>query len=225
MNIAIIPAAGNSVRMGDDNKLFLQVKGMSVIEYSIATLEKHEHIDEVVVVTQPDNFEHIAKISSRVFLVEGGKTRQESVESAVKFIGDQWGKSEDIVLIVHNGANPLVTDREITESLEGAREHGAAVVGRFSVNTVKEVENGFVKRTLEREKLFEVQTPQAVRFDLFVDAIETARESGFVGTDDVSLVENIGVKVKHVEADERNFKITTPGDLDYFNYLIEKNGL
>ena len=126
-------------------------------------------------------------------------------------------------MLFHNGANPFVTQKEINQSVTEAGKHGACVVAHPTKDTVKEVdEKGLVMKTLERKKLWSMQTPQAIEFQLAHEAFSKADQDGFLGTDDVSLVERLGKEVKVINGSSYNFKITHPIDLELANLIIRK---
>jgi 2-C-methyl-D-erythritol 4-phosphate cytidylyltransferase len=126
--------------------------------------------------------------------------------------------------VIHDAVRPFVTQREIRETIEAARDAGAAIVATSPVETVKEVDGIHISGTLDRNRIRLAQTPQAFRADLLRRAYAAAAEEGFVGTDEASLVERIGVKVVVVEADRRNRKITTPDDLKLAEFLASEGG-
>ncbi|PID99679.1 MAG: hypothetical protein CSA81_15035 [Acidobacteria bacterium] len=121
---------------------------------------------------------------------------------------------DDIVVLFHNGANPFVTNEEIKDVITTARENGAAVVAHPTTDTIRTVsQNRFSQGAIDRSHLWNMQTPQAMKLDIADAAFAHAREHDFLGTDDVSLVEEIGGDVVVVSASQYNFKVTTPLDL------------
>lgn len=147
-------------------------------------------------------------------IVSGGAERQHSVYNGLKAV-----KESDFVLI-HDGARPFITIEKIHELVKEANEHGAAVPAVPMKDTVKRVSQGFVDETVERSSLWAIQTPQAFRVSLILEAHERARQEGYVGTDDASLVERIGKKVKVIEGNYRNIKLTTPDDLLFAEAIL-----
>ena len=148
------------------------------------------------------------KIKNIVF---GGEKRQDSVYNGIKAIEN--ANNDDIILI-HNAANPLVDEKTIKEVIKETKIHGAAVAAIKAKDTIKNVdENNFVIETLDRKKLWQMQTPQAMKYELAVKAFEQAYKDKFYATDDVALIERLGEKVKIVETNKENIKITTPEDL------------
>ncbi|MAG91389.1 hypothetical protein CMO83_01815 [Candidatus Woesearchaeota archaeon] len=217
MNYAIIVAAGNSKRMNKNgNKVFLPLFNKPIIYYTIKVFNECKNIDEIIIVTQKENFEILENIKKKYNfdkikkIVEGGKERQDSVYNGLTSIKNN--KSNDIV-VVHNASNPLVREKEIDDCIKAAKNNGAAVVGFQLKDTIKKINNNFVERTIDRKDIFQVQTPQAVRNKLFLEAFENAKKKNLTVTDDVSLVELIGQKVELVPCSYENIKITTDDDL------------
>jgi 2-C-methyl-D-erythritol 4-phosphate cytidylyltransferase len=150
---------------------------------------------------------------SPVRAVEGGNSRQQSVDNALNSLAPDT----DLVA-VHDAVRPFIDMETIDKVLDEATETGAAIVGLPAVDTVKQVSRGtgrvLIRATLPREKLVMAQTPQVFRYDLLRRAFEMAREDGFIGTDEASLVERLDVEVTVVMGSDRNIKITKPGDMD-----------
>ncbi len=251
MNIAIILGAGNSIRIGGKtNKVFLKIAGKPLIYWTIRTFEKHKLVSGIISVVKKKEFAQMRKIvkdysfSKIIFIVKGGKMRQDSAYQGLKaienvsretFVGVDPCvypnsiqrlkiKKSDIVLF-HNAANPLVSQEEITKVIAAAKKHGAALVAQPVKDTVKQINNGlFVKKTLDRRKLWLAQTPQAIKYELAKTAFGIAKKQGFYGTDDVSLVERLGKRVKIIPASWQNIKVTTKEDLVFAEkWLKSKN--
>ena len=152
-----------------------------------------------------------------VEVVEGGARRQDSVGNGLAALGDdvRW-------VIVHDGARPLVTRELMERCLLGAAETGAAIAALRVVDTVKMGDaEGFIEETRRREGLWLAQTPQVARLELLARAMAWADANDFEGTDEASLLEAIGVRVKLVEGSARNIKVTTPGDMERAARLME----
>jgi 2-C-methyl-D-erythritol 4-phosphate cytidylyltransferase len=218
---AIIVAAGTGSRMGGTvNKHLLLLSGKPVLAHTLAVFEDCPVVDGVILVGGRDRLA-VYRQMARDFgftkvraVVAGGKTRQESCEK-----GLAQATAADIV-IIHDGARPLVTMRMIAETVEAAAVHGAAIVAVPVKDTIKQGDaEGFVTATLERALLWQVQTPQTFRADILRRAQSAAREV-FTGTDDAALVERLGLPVKIVPGDYSNLKITTPDDLVIAEYLL-----
>ena len=233
MNIAIILASGQGKRMkASKNKVLLEIKNKPLIYYTTKPFQESDLIESIVLVCKEKEkkfFKEIVKkysLDKVVGLIEGGKERQDSAYNAVFYLDKKLlakKNKEKHFLLFHNGANPFVVKREIRESIENAKKFGACVVAHPTKDTVKEVnEKGLVEKTLERKKLWNMQTPQTLEFNLAKKAFGEARKNNFTGTDDVSLVEKIGKKVKVIEGSEFNFKITTPLDLELAEIIYKK---
>ncbi len=217
MNFAIIVCAGESKRMKKGmNKVFLPLLSNPVLYYAIKVFEDCYLIDEIDIVSRREdikkilwmkNFFGFGKIKN---IVEGGKERQDSVYNGLKSIKN--AKYDDIILI-HNGSNPLVKETEIIECINAAKQYGAAVAGFNMKDTIKKIKGGFVEKTIDRSDIYQAQTPQAVKYGLFIKAFKNAKKKTLKVTDDVSLVEALGKKVKIVQCSYENIKITTEDDL------------
>ena len=200
----------------EGDKLLIMLRDRPVVAWSIAALEGSKVVDSIVVVASERNLEQLAAVIAAVDctlpveLVLGGARRQDSVGIAVTYLENA---APEIVL-VHDGARPLVSPGLVQAVVDAAREHGAATAGLPLKNACKEVDgDGFVRRSLERASLVSVQTPQGFRYELLSRAHQEARALGGVADDDAELVERLGERVKVVPGDYRNLKITTPDDL------------
>lgn len=231
-NTAIILASGSGKRMGaGKNKVLLRVGRRPMIAQTVAVFDAHPQIARIILVVQPAEraiFDAMVRrygFATTTDIVDGGAERQYSAHNAVAHLDQAYGVRARDVVLFHNGANPFVTAADITQVIAAARKHGAAVVAHPVKDTIKEVDDaGMVVRTLERSTLWAMQTPQALRGDCVVRAFASAADEGFVGTDDVSLAERIGVPVKVVEASAENIKMTTPQDLQLAQILLRARG-
>lgn len=224
MNIAIIVAGGKGKRMGKRiNKLFLLLNKEPIIFHTLKKFQDNKNINEIILVVNPDdknkfgsivkknNFKKVKKV------VDGGLERQDSVYNGIKSVSKA---SDDDIIIVHNAANPFVDEAAINDVIKAAKKYGASVVGFPAKDTIKVVEDGFAKKTIDRNALWQIQTPQAMKHFLAKKAFEIAYKDKFYGTDDASLVERIGGLVKVVYCQRENIKITDSYDLIYLNKLI-----
>lgn len=217
---AILPAAGLGTRMGKPSpdaparKQWIELAGAPVLVHTLRRFDRATAIDEIVVVLRPEDrseLEQVVKqagISKPVKVVDGGRTRQESVEHGLRAVSDDV----DIVS-VHDAVRPLVSVELIDQSVEQARRDGAVILGLPAVDTVKRVDQKLVHATLPREMIMLAQTPQVFRADLLRSAYAKAAEDGFSGTDEASLVEHLGEDVHVMLGSPRNIKITRPEDL------------
>jgi 2-C-methyl-D-erythritol 4-phosphate cytidylyltransferase len=164
-------------------------------------------------------------MKKNIFTHSGGKERQDSGCNAVKFLDQKLNsnKKEETILLFHNGANPFVSPQEIKTSIKEAKKIGASVVAHPTKDTIKKADkDNLIRETLDRSCLWNMQTPQTIKFPIAKKAFFDAKRDGFYGTDDVSLVERIGRKVKIIPASENNFKITTPIDLELAKIILRK---
>ena len=228
MNFAVILAAGLGKRMKGADKIFYKIQGKPLLFYTLKAFENHPQIKKIILIARSENFEKfnslikVFKFKKVASIAEGGKERQDSSFLGLKAAEKLGAKSGDLILF-HNVANPLVSQKEISEVVRVARLRGASLVGQYARDTIKEIdEKGFVSRTLDRKKIFMAQTPQAMEYRLAKRAFEKAFQDNFQGTDDVSLAEKLGVKVKAVEASSRNVKVTYPEDLTLVKILLKR---
>ncbi|MFH1565352.1 MAG: 2-C-methyl-D-erythritol 4-phosphate cytidylyltransferase [bacterium] len=221
MNIAIILAAGKGVRMkSKTNKIFLRLDNKEIIYYCLQTFQKHKKIDKIIIVTAKENIEKMQKFLNKnsfskvEAVVEGGKERQFSAHNGLKFIKQHENISSNDIVLFHNASNPFAAAKDIDKLIDGAKKYGAAVVGAPVKDTIKEADkNLMIIKTIPRHNLWAMQTPQAIKFPLACKAFGKAEKEKFLGTDDVSLAERLGKKVKIIPCSEKNFKITTRDDL------------
>lgn len=216
MITVIIAAAGRGSRMKRaENKVFLPLLGKPILQYSIEAFASRSDVDEIIVISaahETEEMESLAKACAcdlPVKVVVGGSERQYSVANAIRAV------SEDAsMILVHDGARPLVTDAVIQSVIDTAQAKRAAIAAVPVKDTIKKVdESGMVIDTPPRSTLWAVQTPQGFDAQLLRAAYAKAEADGFLGTDDASLVERLGTKVAVAEGDYQNIKITTPEDL------------
>ena len=210
----VIPAAGSGTRMGaDGNKLFLRLEGKPLIAHTLQLFQKDAWCSSVVLVAKPSEFEQFRaiiaeeKLDKVQMLVPGGADRQISVHNGLRTI-----KNEMIVLI-HDGARPLVTEELIHQVVEAAEQSGAALLAVPLKDTIKKAYNNKVVETVNREQLWAAQTPQGFKLSLIRGAYDEAERLNYTATDDASLVEWWGQTVSIVKGHYRNIKITTLEDL------------
>jgi len=226
MNVAIIVAAGQGTRMGGRTaKQFLELAGVPVIIHTLKRFEQCDAIHEIIVtLPEPDvaSFQTLAgKYGLRKLshIVIGGTTRSESVVRGLQVVFA--AKAE--IIAVHDGVRPFVTPDEISRTIEAARASGAAILAASATDTIKEVENDVVQRTLARNSLRHALTPQCFQYELLRRAYEQLNEVDAAEvTDDSFLVERLGVPVHVVEGSARNIKITRPEDLAFAEILLNQ---
>ncbi len=227
--VAIIPSSGLGLRMGfsllkgDKKKNYLPLLGMPILAHTIAAFEESEHITSIIIAVTPgDETYCLTEIVEKqgfakvVAVVAGGKERQESVFNALNA-----AKGHFDVIVIHDGARPLVTKAVIERTVTEAAKTGAAICAVRVKDTIKDVRDGLVADTVPRDCLWAAQTPQAFRSALLKDAFKRAFEDGFLGTDESSLVERLGIKVSVVQGSHENIKITTPEDLALARFILE----
>ena len=218
---AVIVAAGNASRMGGIDKVMAQLKGEPMIARTVRTFQNCDCISEIVIVTRPDLILPITALTREMpkvrAVVSGGSSRQESVNLGLGALS-----KEVKMAAIHDGARPLISMEVIDRTVRAAHTHNAAAPAIQVKDTIKVVEGRVVVNTPDRATLFAVQTPQVFDFDLLRGALKHAEETGAQVTDDCSAVELLGMKVKIVEGDERNLKVTTPMDLKIAEMLLEE---
>jgi 2-C-methyl-D-erythritol 4-phosphate cytidylyltransferase len=207
---AIIVAAGEGKRFGSA-KQFAILRGRPILDWSLDMFEGHPDVDEIVLVLSDEKRKaaYLGRGRKLSAVVAGGPRRQDSVCRGVEALDPERA---DIVL-VHDGVRPLVSRALITRVIEETQRKGAAIPAVPVEETVKEVSRDEVVRTLDRERLYRVQTPQGFLYPVLKKALQRARGEGHWGTDEAVLLERAGEKVAVVAGDPRNIKITTPLDL------------
>lgn len=218
---AVIVAAGTASRMEGIDKVMAPVGGEPMILRTVRAFQQSDAIREIIIVTRQDLIVPIMDLcygfdKVKVVLV-GGKTRQESV-----WIGLGALSSDMKLVAVQDGARPLVSYEIIDRTVRAAEHYGAAAPAIPVKDTIKTVSDGIVQNTPDRSTLRAVQTPQVFDRDILTGALTKAKTDGAEVTDDCSAVERMGMKVKLVEGEERNIKITTPMDLKIAEILLEE---
>ena len=209
---AILVWAGIGQRMGNIDKTLLELQGKHILLYSVEAFERCSLIDEIIIVVREEKIPEIqAMIETSLHpkvkkIVAGGDSRQASTYHGLVQVEDS-----DIVL-VHDVARPLVMQEIIEEVVTWAKEFGWAIPWLPISDTIKKW-NGFVDGTIDRNHLYRVQTPQGFQTSILKKSYESALSDGFIGTDEASLVERIGGKIKIVPWNSKNLKITYPEDL------------
>ena len=218
---AVIVAAGSASRMGGIDKVMAPLGGEPMILRTVRAFEDCETVKEIVIVTREDLMGPIAELCSGFTkirsVVQGGSSRQESVK-----LGLLAFSKEVRLAAVHDGARPLVSGELIDKVIRAAHSYGAAAPAIPVKDTIKVFEGGFIAATPDRSTLRAVQTPQVMDRDLLLGALEKAEQEGTALTDDCSAVEHIGMRVRLVEGEERNLKVTTPLDLKIAELLLEE---
>ena len=223
MTSAIIVAAGQSTRMGPGvDKLFFEVAGRPLVAHTWERFDSSRHIDEIILVIR-DGLQaayselastfHLAK---RYRLVVGGKERQDSVWNGLQAIA-----SHAEIVVIQDAARPCTSEALIAESIQAARETGAAVAAQRVTDTIKESDDGtLIRKTIDRTRLWAVQTPQTFRVEVIRRALAATREKGLLITDDTAACELIGQPVRLVECRSPNPKATSRADLPFIELLL-----
>ncbi len=236
MKVAVIlPAAGLGTRMGKSSaekagtsrKQFMLLEGSPILIHTVRKFAACARVGEIVVAVRGEDREWVAEMlaqefpEGRVRVVEGGDSRQESVENALRTLGP-----ENELVAVHDAVRPFIDLEIIDNVFDEAAATGAAIVGVPAVDTVKRVKRGTnhvkIRETLPREKLVMAQTPQVFRYAILKRAFEEARKDGFAATDESSMVERLDVEVSVVPGSDRNIKITKPTDMDLAHLFLRE---
>lgn len=226
MTSAIIVAAGKGSRMGPGmDKLFLEVAGCPLIAHTWWRFDSHPGIDEIILVVrdglQPAFVELAEQFQFRRphRLVPGGAQRQDSVWNGLQAVAPGTE-----IVVIQDGARACTEEELVTQTIEAARRDGAAVAAQRVTDTIKEAdERGRIVRTVDRSRLWAVQTPQTFRLEVIRHALSQARELGLCFTDDTAACELIGCPVTPVEGAVPNPKATRPGDLPLIELLVRQN--
>jgi 2-C-methyl-D-erythritol 4-phosphate cytidylyltransferase len=214
MAVALVVAAGRGERLGTAvPKAFAILAGRPMVQWSIAALEEVEAIEEIVVALPPG-----VDAPEGTIGVAGGTQRSHSVQAALAA-----ARADDVVL-VHDAARPLLTPALIEDCLAAIADGGcdAAIAAAPVTDTVKECDGATVVRTLDRSRLWAVQTPQAFRREALERALDQDDEIVGAATDDAALVEALGGTVRLVRAPRENLKVTTPFDLRVAELLLRE---
>ena len=237
MRVAVIlPAAGLGTRMGKGSaektgtsrKQFMLLEGSPILLHTVRRFAASDRVSELVVAVRAEDMEWVGAMLAgefhgrKVRVVEGGNSRQQSVENALRSLGP-----ETDLVAVHDAVRPFIDIEIIHRAFDEAAETGAAIVALPAVDTVKQVNRGNgktrVRTTLQRDNLVLVQTPQVFRYELLERAYEAAQRDGFIGTDESSLVERLDVEVAVVAGSDRNIKITRPADMELARLFLRED--
>lgn len=221
---AILPAAGLGLRIKSDTlKPLILVNGESIIVHTLKIFENHPLVNEIILVFNSQGIAALKKLVKQngfkkvKQVVAGGKTRRDSVANGLKHL-----KADTDLVLIHDGVRPFIEEGIITKSIEVAKKHGAAIVGVPVKPTIKKIKlkKLEVDSTLNRNELWEIQTPQVFKKELILKAYKNS--DGIDACDDAFLVERLGQRIKLVEGSYSNIKITTPEDLLLAQAIIEQ---
>jgi len=229
----IIPAAGLGTRMsrrgsartaGTSRKQFMLLDKAPILLHTIRKFAASPSVTEIVVAARQEDLDWVRDLIAKaggekpVRVVEGGDSRQRSVENALASLAPDTS-----LVAVHDAVRPFIDVATIEKVIEEAAHTGAAIVAIVPVDTVKQVRRNKIQQTIPRERLVMAQTPQVFRFDLLRQAFAKAREDNFTGTDEASLVERLEqVEVSVVPGSDRNIKITKPSDMDLARLFLSQ---
>ena len=219
----LLPAAGSGKRMGaGQNKLLLLLNNIPILIHTLLVFEKDPKCHQIILAVKNEekpfiqqllNEYSITKVSA---IAEGGDERQHSVYACLKKISNKG------IVLVHDAARPFIKQHVIHRLVEVAQQYGGAVAAVRAKDTMKKAVDNIVQETVDRESLWIIQTPQAFQYEILERAERLAEQEGFLGTDEAMLVERLGEKVYVVESTYDNIKMTTPEDLLYGEFLLEK---
>ncbi|MBM3837145.1 MAG: 2-C-methyl-D-erythritol 4-phosphate cytidylyltransferase [Verrucomicrobia bacterium] len=220
---AILVAAGQSTRMGAGvDKLFLEVAGCPLVAHTWQRLDSNPDLNEIIVVVRDGMqraFQELAGqcgFKKRFQLVAGGKERQDSVWNGLQAVS-----SDAEIVVIQDAARPCTSPQLIADTIQAAREVGAAVAAQRVTDTIKESAGGTtIQRTVDRARLWAVQTPQTFRAEVIRRALAAVRQKGLLITDDTAACELIGQPVKLIESAAPNPKVTSPADLPLVELLL-----
>ena len=217
--VAVIVAAGSGKRFGSSvKKQFHLLLEKPVLYRTLERFQLHPAVDSMICVVAQADRAIVSKwnFPKLISVVGGGQERHDSVYAALT----QMDSEVDIVLI-HDGVRPLISEKTISLVIKAAIVHGAAFPGLVPKDTIKQIDSGRVKRTLPRDELVLVQTPQAFQRAIILRAYDQAFQSGIFSTDDAALVEKLDLPVAVVPGQADNIKITTPEDLCFAETMLK----
>ncbi|MBI5098388.1 MAG: 2-C-methyl-D-erythritol 4-phosphate cytidylyltransferase [Nitrospirae bacterium] len=228
--IAIVPAAGLGKRFNASiKKTFVNLKGVPLLIHTLKRLCEEKFITEVIPVLLEEDidngFQMVKKYNMKKIkrIAAGGKERQDSIYNALKLL-EKNGTGTDGIVLIHDGVRPFIPKGLIENLIAELKNADGAIPGIPVKETLKEAAaDGTVVSTMNREKFWAVQTPQAFFFRVIKKAYDTAYAEGFYATDDAALIERIGGRVKIIPGSPYNIKVTTPEDMEMVEWILGKN--
>ena len=224
MNSAIIVAAGSGARFGSETpKQFLEILGKPLIIHTLERFEDCPAIDEIILVLSVGEITNFQKVIEKYNLkklakiISGGSTRSESVLNGLNAVDSQSAG----IVAVHDGARPLVSIEEISQTVEKAQETGAACLVAAVTDTIKTVADGKIVGTIDRSILRRALTPQCFRYEILKRAF-AENELGEMVTDECFLVEKLGCQIAAIEGNAQNIKITRREDFIFAENLLKQ---
>ena len=224
---AIIVAAGKGIRMNDSvRKQYIALDGSPILRHTLKIFDSCPLVIQIILVVPKEDFDFCrndilmpAKLQKDINLVAGGPERQDSVYNGLQII-----KPDDGIVVIHDGVRPFVRQEQLVACIKGGAEFGACIIGIPAFDTVKQVNaKNEIVQTHRRDTMWLAQTPQTFRAKLIKKAHEAAKQDGFIGTDDASLVERLGQTVKIIPGSRSNIKITSQEDLELARAILHSS--
>ncbi|HGJ66895.1 TPA: 2-C-methyl-D-erythritol 4-phosphate cytidylyltransferase [bacterium] len=221
--IAVVPSAGMGKRFGS-NKPFVLLNSKPLFIYSLEIFEALKSIKEIIPIMKPEDMElalrliEEAGIKKVKKIAPGGKERQDSVYNGLKFI-----ENKDSIIIIHDAVRPIINIEMVESALKQLKRFDGVVLAVPPKDTIKESSGMIVNRTLKRENLWAVQTPQIFPYKIIMDAYINAMKAKYYSTDDSALVEFNGGKIKIVMGSYKNIKVTTPEDISIAEIFLRQS--
>lgn len=219
---AIIPSAGVGKRFNSRlPKQFMKINGIEILVHTLLKFQKARNVDEIIIASHKNFIDKTQKlvrkynISKVKSIVVGGKERQDSVYEALKSIK---ASSNDLIC-VHDAVRPLISSKEIDELIDFARKKKSVIAAKKAIDTIK-TGNKIVETTLDRNRIWLVQTPQIFTYQILKKAFDKAFEENFYGTDEASLVEKLGVQIYFYQLKSENRKITLQEDFFFARHFL-----
>jgi 2-C-methyl-D-erythritol 4-phosphate cytidylyltransferase len=227
MVYAIVVAAGKGKRMQSPiSKPYIEILKKPILAYTLKAISNSQFVDNIILVVEAVYIEYCKreiikkyKIKKVEKVIEGGMFRQDSVYRGLRELPPHGCE----LVLIHDGVRPFVRQDEIVKLIEAASVYGAAILAVPETETIKLVKDGFIEETLPRQKLWQAKTPQVFKYEIIQQAYKIGYKQEFYGTDDASLVERINYKVKIIESDAINIKITTPQDIILAENILKQN--
>lgn len=219
---AVIVAAGSARRMEGIDKILAPLGELPVLVHTLYAFQDCERFDEIIIVTREDLLVEISRLCKDFRfdkvrkVVVGGKERIDSVQAGIREV-----RPDAQLIAIHDGARPLVTQKILNETVSAAEKTGAAAPAIPVTDTIKMAERGLTQETVDRSKLFAIQTPQIFDSALIKAALENAIQDGENLTDDCAAVERLGMRVSLTKGSRENIKLTTPFDLMLGSVILE----
>ncbi|MFN4110744.1 MAG: 2-C-methyl-D-erythritol 4-phosphate cytidylyltransferase [Ignavibacteria bacterium] len=219
---AIIPSAGVGKRFNSRvPKQFMKINGIEILVHTLLKFQRARNVDEIIIASHKnfiDKTQRLVKkynISKVKNIVIGGKERQDSVYEALKSIR---ADSNDLIC-VHDAVRPLISSKEIDDLIKFARKKKSIIAAKKAIDTIK-TGNKVVETTLDRNRIWHVQTPQIFTYQILKEAFDKAFEENFYGTDEASLVEKLGVQIYFYQIKSENRKITLQEDFNFARHFL-----